>query len=88
MMTGLCLLLVLLLAGQQLLHSRQVNAQSAEAAAERASLLDRIQHPQVRQVGAPEPHEAQLMTATDLELSFVGGEVPVGVSVGSLRDEP
>jgi hypothetical protein len=86
MMTGLCLLLVLLLAGQQLLHSRQLNAQIAEAAAERASLLDRIQHPQVKQVdGAPEPHEAQPMTATDLELSFVGGEVPVGVSVGSLR---
>ena len=51
---------------------------------ERQELLNRITGQTVVDV-SDEPHEAQPMTLTDLELSFVGGTVPDGVSVGSLR---
>lgn len=55
---------------------------------ERQELLNRIAAPERLVVdGSPVAHEAQLMTATDLELSMVGREVPDGVSVGSLRDD-
>jgi hypothetical protein len=56
---------------------------------ERQELLNRLAQPDRIQVDTPaEKREAQPMTTTDLELSFVGREVPDGVSVGSLKDEP
>lgn len=54
---------------------------------ERQELLNRIVAPERLIVdGSPAEHPPQLMTQDDLELSFVGREVPDGVSVGSLRD--
>jgi hypothetical protein len=55
-------------------------------AQERASLLDRVQHPQVRQVqpGPQLEHEAPKDTA---ELAQVGLEVPEFVQVGTPASE-
>ena len=54
---------------------------------ERQELLNRIAQPErIVTDSAEKPHEPQPMSATDLELAFIGGEVPAGVDVGSLRD--
>ena len=56
---------------------------------ERQQLMNRIAAPErVIVDGATIPHEPQPMSATDMELAYVGGEVPDGISLGSLRDEP
>ena len=54
---------------------------------ERQELLNRIAAPDRPIVdGATVPHEPEPMSQTDQELSYIGGEVPDGVSVGSLRE--
>lgn len=54
---------------------------------ERQELLNRIAAPERLVVdSSPVEHNPEPMTQTDLELSFVGGEVPDGIDVGSLRD--
>jgi hypothetical protein len=59
----------------------------AEATKERASLLDRIQHPSVRQVDALQPvvHEPPPDPA---EMAWIGREVPDYVQVGTPDGEP
>jgi hypothetical protein len=55
---------------------------------ERQELLNRIAAPAHIQVDTPaEPRQGELMTMEDIELSFVGGEVPDGIDVGSLREQ-
>ena len=55
---------------------------------ERQELLNRIAAPAHIQVDTPaEPREPEHMTMEDIELSFVGGEVPPGIDVGSLREQ-
>jgi hypothetical protein len=64
-----------------------LEAEREAARKERQELLNRIAAPERVVVdGSPAEHKPEPMTLTDLELSFVGGEVPDGVSVGSLRD--
>lgn len=55
---------------------------------ERQELLNRIAAPErVVLDGSPVPHAPQPLTQDDLELSFIGREVPSGATVGSLRSE-
>ena len=55
---------------------------------ERQELLNRIAAPDRPIVdGATIPHEAQPMTPTDMELAYVGREVPDGISLGTLKDD-
>jgi hypothetical protein len=65
-----------------------------QAAMERRSLLDRIQHPQAvqhPQMYVPaeqvEPETLQELSREETELAYVGMEVPPGVSVGMLGAE-
>ncbi len=54
---------------------------------ERQELLNRIAQPARIQVDTPpEPRAAAPMTQDDLELAWVGREVPDGVDIGSLKD--
>lgn len=78
--------LILLLAFREHQHTRQTQTQIQEAQLERAQLLDRIQHPEVRQVqaGPQVDYEPPRDTA---ELAHVGMEVPEFVQVGSFANE-
>jgi hypothetical protein len=56
---------------------------------ERQELLNRIAAPdRIVLDASPEIHEPQPMSATDMELAYVGGEVPDGISLGSQKDKP
>jgi hypothetical protein len=76
----LCILL--LLHQREVAHWREIVwNMSVREATERASLLDRIQHPEIRQVESSEPivHEQPKDLA---EMAWVGQEVPEFVKVG------
>jgi hypothetical protein len=62
-------------------HAQELRELVESSVAERASLLDRIQHPEVRQVSPSEPmlHERPKDFA---EMAWVGQEVPEFVKVG------
>jgi hypothetical protein len=77
---ALALLIAFIL--QHVLHFRQVGAMLADFSHERQKLLDRIQFPEVRQVEAIHSEPAEIPKDA-AEMSFVGGEVPAGVDVGS-----
>ncbi len=66
---------------EHVLHKRQVDSLLAEVSHERQKLLDRIQHPEVRQVQAGSVVEHELPTDT-AELAQVGLVVPDFVNVG------
>lgn len=84
---GLCVLgLILLLFRQARLAEAERTRILYASAQERASLLDRIQHPEVRQVQPVEvePWEPPRDLA---ELAHLGQVVPQGVSVGTASPE-
>jgi hypothetical protein len=67
-------------------QTRQVNTLTREAARERAKLLDRIQHPELRQVEPGERTEYEPPKDT-AELAYVGQEVPEFIQVGTTGAE-
>jgi hypothetical protein len=74
-------LLIVALIALQFFHMRERDQIRTETARERASLLERIQRPEIRQVEAtysPPPEIPQ----DAAELSWVGLEVPEFVNVG------
>ena len=62
--------------------TRLLSALIADHNAERAKLLDRIQHPEVRQV-VPSEIVIHEPPGDPAEMAFVGREVPEFVSVGT-----
>jgi hypothetical protein len=79
------LALVLLLAYREWSHDRQTKTEIADTRRERQKLLDRIQHPEVRQVEPGEPVEWD-EPKDAAELAQVGQIVPDGVQVGTLSE--
>jgi len=80
-MTIIAGLLVVALIAQQFLHRRHMENVEARHTLERAKLLDRIQFPEVRQVGPSEPVEYET-PKDEAELAQVGQIVPDFVQVG------
>jgi hypothetical protein len=62
-----------------------IREQAQRAQTERQSLLDRIQHPESRQVAAGEP-TTYALPKDEAEMAYVGGFVPDGISVGMTDD--
>jgi hypothetical protein len=81
-MTVIAGLLIVALIAQQFFQRRQMDDLIADFAIERASLLDRIQHPEARQVEAGEVREYEPPKDT-AEMAFIGQEVPYGYQVGT-----
>ena len=81
-MTVIAALLIVVLIAQQFFQRRQMDDLIADFAIERASLLDRIQFPDVRQV---EPGDVQeYEQPKDMaEMAFIGQQVPYGYDVGT-----
>jgi hypothetical protein len=73
--------LLLFLACREWMHDTHLKRQDTEARAERAKLLDRIQHPEIRQVMPGEPVEYET-PKDEAEMAWVGQEVPEFVQVG------
>lgn len=87
---ALCLVVVLLVLAvyrQQLNHLTHVQVLVAKAEQERRSLLDRIQHPHVRQVDTGDRDVIAESPRDAAEFAQVGAIVPDFVHVGSPEDE-
>jgi hypothetical protein len=82
-MTYVAVTLILLLALREHQHNRQTQALIRDAKTERASLLDRIQHPEVRQSQPVEPVDYE-PPQDAAELAHVGQEVPEFIQVGGV----
>jgi hypothetical protein len=81
----ICAALILLLAYRELVRDNQRKTETVEARVERKQLLDRIQHPEIRQVEPGEPVERD-EPKDAAELAQVGQIVPDGVMVGEYTD--
>ncbi len=85
---ALVILLVAVLVRQQTDHTNRVENILARSDDTMRSLLDRIQHPTIRQVQAA-PHGVYEAPRDAAEMAQVGMIVPDGISVGSDNgDEP
>lgn len=82
-MTIIAGLLIAALIFQAVSHRRQLETQARFAEKERRSLLERIQHPELRQLDIPEGYEPPEIPADAAELAFVGQEVPEFIHVGT-----
>jgi hypothetical protein len=83
--TYLTVALLVALAWRELAHDRQTKTEAVEARIERKQLLDRIQHPEIRQVEPGEPIDWD-EPKDAAELAQVGQIVPDGVMVGEYQD--
>lgn len=91
---AIVVLLILALYRQQVSHLNHLvlmqtkeERERKEARVERNALLDRIQHPTVRQVEA-RPVDPPPIPVDAAELAQIGQQVPEFVHVGTPRDDP
>lgn len=80
-LAGISALLLIALLVEHRNHRHEVDQILAETSHERQKLLDRIQHPEVRQI-EPIPQDPPEPPADAAELAFVGQEVPEFINVG------
>lgn len=81
-MTFLAALLLVALILEEFRHQRQLSSLLAAFTAERRSLLDRIQHPELHQIETGEITFTEPPKDT-AELAYVGQEVPEFIDVGT-----
>jgi hypothetical protein len=85
LLVALAVFQLLLAARHEDLHRQALADVLARAQAERSSLLDRIQHPEIRQV-EPARYTPPPLPQDTIELAQIGGIVPDGVHVGDPMD--